>query len=270
MEMGMRFRESGFWLSYADSWYEMPSEAMQMFAGSTAPVDPKEMEQLLTDLEFDPVTWFQDLSVVGEEDLAGVKTVHMAGSPDLRKMFVDVFALMQNKKFLSLVDPTGTLASQMSPGFAPSPAEFEEVMAQLESMLQGLTIDLWVGCDDSQVRKMAVAAHVSPPPGEDPDGLLGIDISGSMWLDSINQPLAIEAPDSPLPFTELQKAITENPGPFGMFMDGLGTGGARFDSSTCRLRPGGCGRVGARLAFTRGSLAPGTVLSAKVSKLSHG
>lgn len=225
MEVGMRLKDNGLWLNYAGKWYEMPAGAMQEFAGSNIQIDGEKEQQLLEELGFAPVTWFQDLSVVGEEDLAGVNTIHMAGSPDLRKMLADVFGLLQNKEFLDYIDPTGEMPSGMMGSGLPSPAEFDEVMTMVESTLQGLTIDLWVGTDDNQMRKMAIQGHIAPPPGEDPDGLLGIDISGSMWLDSINQPLAIEAPDSPLPFTELEGAIMENPGPLGMLMGGSDFGG---------------------------------------------
>jgi hypothetical protein len=227
LEMGMRMQDSGFWVSYAGSWYEMPPEAMQAFAGSSTQVDPKEMERLLEDLAFDPLTWFKDLAAVGEESLDGVNTIHLAGSPDYVKMLSDVFELLRNEKFLHLIDPSGEMSSgMMGSGFPPSPAEIEVFGTEIDSMLQGLTIDFWVGTDDSMVRKIAVAGHIAPPPGEDPDGLLGIDINVSTWLDSINQPLAIEAPKSPLPFTELQSAIMEDPGPLGMLMNGFGFDGA--------------------------------------------
>lgn len=227
LEMGVRVQESGFWIGYAGKWYEMPPEAMQMFAGSRTQVDPKEMEQLLEDLGFDPLTWFKDLAVVGEESLDGVSTIHLAGSPDYMKMLADVFQLMRNDKFLRLIDPSGELTSgMMSSGFPPSPAETEQFGAEIESMLQGLTIDLWVGSEDSMVRKVAVTGHIAPPPGEDPDGFLGVDISASVWLDGINQPPVIEAPESPLPFTELEGAIMENPGPFGPLMGGFSEGSA--------------------------------------------
>lgn len=232
LEMGIRMQDTGFWLSYAGTWYEMPPEALQAFARSSTQVDPKEMEQLFEDLEFDPLTWFKDLALVGEESLDGVNTIHLAGSPDYMKILADVFELLRNEKFLHLIDPTGEMTSgMMGSGFPPSPAEIEQFGTEIDSMLQGLTIDLWVGSDDSMLRKIAVAGHIAPPAGEDPDGLLGIDISASMWLDSTNQPLAIEAPESPLPFTELEGAIMEDPGPLGMLMDGFGFGGAGFGES---------------------------------------
>jgi hypothetical protein len=227
LEMGVRMQDSGFWLSYAGSWYEMPPEAMQAFAGSNTQIDPKEMEQLLEDLGLDPLTWFKDLAAVGEESLDGVNTIHLAGSPDYVKMLADVFELLRNEKFLHLIDPTGQMTSgMMGSGFPPSPAEIEQFGTEIDSMLQGLTIEIWVGSDDYQVRKIAVEGNITPPLGEDPDGLLGIGISASMWLDSINQPLAIEAPKSPLPFTELQSAIMEDPGPLGMLMNGFGGAGS--------------------------------------------
>jgi hypothetical protein len=233
LEMGMRVKGSSAWLSYAGHWYEMPPEAMQMLASPSTRVDPKEMDQLLEDLGFDPLTWFKDLTVIGEEDLAGVNTIHLAASPDYTKMLTDVCELLRNEKFLHLLDPTGQMASgMMGSGFPPSPAEIEQFGTEIDSMLQGLTIDIWVGSDDSQVRRIAVEGHIAPPPGEDPDGLLGTDISGSMWLDSINQPLAIEAPSAPLPFTELEDAIVENPGPLGMLMNGFGSSGAGFEPET--------------------------------------
>jgi hypothetical protein len=223
LKMGMRMQDSGFWLSYAGSWYEMPPEAMQAFAGSSTQVDPKEMEELLENLGFDPLAWFKDLAPVGEESLDGMDTIHLAGSPDYVKMLSDVFELLRNEEFLHLIDPAGQMTSgMMGSGFPPSPAEIEEFGTEMDSMLQGLTIEFWVGTDDSMVRKMAIAGHIAPPPGEDPDGLLGIDINASVWLDSINQPPTIEAPESPLPFTELEGAIMENPGPLGMLMNGFG------------------------------------------------
>jgi hypothetical protein len=233
LDIGMKLAGDGFWLSYADQWYAMPPEAMQTLGDPTVQADSQDVEQLLGDLGLDPVTWFKDLRIVGEETLGGVATIHLTASPDMMKMVNDVFELMRSEEFLKLIDPTGSFTQGlMGSGFPPGADEIEQSRSMIEAMFQRTTVDLWVGKADSMPRKVTVVGHIVPPPGENAEGFKSMDFTASMWFEGINQPVTVEPPASSLPFMDLMNAIEKEPGIFQMFngaLGGSGYGGSQID-----------------------------------------
>ncbi len=229
MNMGMKLLEEKAWLRYLDQWYEAPAE-MTEFMGDPAAQETQvaELQKMLTDAGIDPMTWMKDLRLVGEESLDGVAVYHLAASPDMAKIMTDLITLMQSEQFMGLLDPTGSTSGLMGEGMGlPGTEELQEMQAQLTSMFQNLTADLWVAKDDSMLRKAAIAASMVPPAGEDAQGLNAINIAATMLFQTVNQPVTVDPPASALPWSEFEKAMQEGLGMFGgMFSGALGGTGA--------------------------------------------
>ena len=116
----------------------------------------------------------------------------------------------------------------------PGADELQEVQNQMTDMFKDFAIDVWIAKDTSLVHKVSVTAHIVPPAEEGMDmGMSAVDLAVTMSLRNINEPAAIAPPASALPYTDLEKALEENPemflGPFMGLMSGAiggyGTGG---------------------------------------------
>jgi hypothetical protein len=212
MDVGVKLIENKFWLSMLDQWYEAPAEMEQMMGQSfDQQTQLDEMKALLDELGVDPVTWFKDLRLVGKETLDGADVYHLSGSPDMAKMMTDVLGLMESEEFMGLVDPSGSITGSLGMGeLMPSADELQEMQTQLTEMFKEFTIDLWVGTDDSMLRKAAIDLKLMPPAGEETDGFNGIAMQASVSLDG-GDTVKVEPPASALPFSDLEKSMQENP-----------------------------------------------------------
>jgi len=236
MDVGLKAVDDKFWLSLLDQWYEAPAEMGQMMSqssGQQAQLD--ELKSLLDELAIDPVTWFKDLRIVGEETIDGEAVYHLAGTPDMTKMMTDLMTMMQSEKFMGLIDPTGSMGGSMANELMPSPEELGEIQTQLTEMFQDFTIELWVTADDSLLRKAAVSLQILPPAGEDTGGLNAVSMNASVSLADVDGAVKVQPPASSLPFSDLEKAMQEDPekflGPLMGLMGGLGGfGGAGLES----------------------------------------
>lgn len=230
LDMGMKVADDKAWFRFLDQWYEAPAE-MQELMGSSAEQDTQmaELQTMLSEAGIDPMTWMKDLRLVGEETLDGVAVYHLAASPDIGKMMTDLLALMQNEQFMGLLDPTGSSGGLMGAGMMPAPEELQQMEDQLASMFESLVADVWIGVEDSILRQATIEARMVPPAGEDADGLNAINLSATILLQGINQPITVEPPASALPWSEFEKALQENP---GLFMGGLMGGLGGIDSQT--------------------------------------
>jgi hypothetical protein len=229
MDLGLKLLGDKAWFRLLDQWYEAPAEMQQAF-GDSSGQEPKmaEIEQLMTELGVDPMTWMKDLRLAGEETIDGTAVFHLAGSPDITKIMTDVVQLLQSDEFMKLIDPTGSASGLMGEGsLVPSAADFQEMQTQLGAMFQDLSVDLWVGKDDSMPRKAAIGARIVPPAGEDTGGLNAIKVNATVSLRDLNQAVSVVAPATTKPWSEFEKAIQENPGLFmGLFGGAMGTAGA--------------------------------------------
>jgi hypothetical protein len=219
MNLGIRLLENNCWFCYGNQWYAAPEELLQaMDRGAAAQPDTAEVEQLLTNLGLDPVTWFDDPQIAGAEVIDGVAVVHLTGSPDMAKMIGDVFALMQNEQFMALVgSSSGMDAGQPM----PTAAELQEVRSMTADMFKDTTVDMWVGRDDYIPRKLVFSGQLAMPPEAASTGLEGMDLTATMSLQNINQVPLIERPFLPQPFEAFEKAMEQDTGLLGLLMQGL-------------------------------------------------
>lgn len=230
--LNFAFKGSGtsYWVRLNDQWYETPPEMMQDLGQSDQmQVKADEIMKLISDLGVDPVTWMKDMTLVGEEELDGVKTYHIKGTPDVAKMLTDVIGLMQSQEFMAMVNEAMDSAGGLGlDSIVPSPDELQEAQTTIGEVFKNLVVELWVGKDDSLPRKMALNAQIVPPAGEETQGLNGIGIAATVSFENVNKPVTVQAPDSPLPYADLEKALSENPeqflGPLSGLLQGMGMG----------------------------------------------
>lgn len=232
IDVGIKLIDDKMWICMLDQWYETPPDVeLSMAEAGFDEAQIQEMLTLVEELGVEPVTWFKDLTLVGEETVEGVAAYHLAGTPDMAKMMADVIGLMESEEFMDLIDPSGALTGSMGEGMAIIDAdELQEAQDQISGMFRDLRFDVWVAKDDNTLRKAAMAAHIVPPEGEDAAGMNAIDINMELLLTSVNEPVIVEPPASPLPYEQLEEAMMENPAMFmGPFMGLYGMGMGQSD-----------------------------------------
>jgi len=229
LNFGIKSTGSAAWVRINGQWYEMPPEVTEAMrqAGSNeeAVVKFDQLLRVMADLGIDPTAWMKDMTI-SDEKLDGVDTYHIKGTPDIVKIMTDVMALMQSQEFMDALGAVSEAAGASDIGgmISPSPDELQEMQGQLAQMLKDATVDLWIGKDDSLPRQVSFNAAIVPP-AEEAAGLDSITIEATMVMNSVNEAVSVDAPESPLPFAELERLLEEDPsqilGPLGGLLGGM-------------------------------------------------
>ncbi len=236
-QMGLKSIDKQVWISLLEQWYEGPPDIGEMMGESSFDeAKIAEIMNLVKELGVDPVTWLKDLRLVGEETLDGVAVYHLAGAPDVAKMMADVIGLMQSEEFMALIDPTGTMGDSAGTGelipSMPSADELQEMQSQIADVFKDFTVDLWIAKEGQALRKAAMVAHITPPTGEEAAGFNAMDLSVTVSLQQLNEPVTVQPPASALPYSELEKAMEENPEMFMGPLMGLSGAGLGYGDET--------------------------------------
>lgn len=221
MELGVKGLEDKFWVHILDQWYEAPAEMMEGVQLSHDQQQTEEILALMSELGVDPSAWLPDLQVA-EEELDGENVYRLTGHPDVTKIMTDVLGLMENEEFMNLVDPNASMTEASGANTLLSdPEEIQEIQQVMTEVFKDPELDLWITGEDYELRKAVVSGRLVPPP-EEAEGLEAIDLTATLLFDKYDQPVKVEAPTSFLPFSELEKAMQENPeqflGPFQSLM----------------------------------------------------
>ena len=188
IDAGVRLLDNKPYISFMGQWYDGPPEMQDQIGAVGAQTDPEAMRQLLTDLSIDPSTWLKNLQSVGKEDVNGVETTHLTGSPDMVKMITDVQTLMQSPEAQNLLNLGGSLGEDSGIDVSvPTAEELAQLQTMLDAMLKEATVDLWLAKEDNSMRKMSLDLRVVPPTEDDLAGSEALaDLSGlSEFLNSI-------------------------------------------------------------------------------------
>jgi hypothetical protein len=213
---GVRVVEEQLWVRLLGQWYELTEVMQESGYGADVgfwdePYDVEEFEGLIADLGIEPMEWLGEVTLVGKETLGETAVYHLTCTPDVALIMNDAFLLLQDREFMTTLDPTGDLLDLLGSDF-PTPAEFAEVEAMIPEMFQDLTVDIWGAKSDAIARKISAHVKVGPPPGEDTDGVESIEFTMTILLDDINRPVHVEAPEKYLPFSALEDFLGEGPG----------------------------------------------------------
>jgi hypothetical protein len=231
IDAGLRLVDGTPYILFGGQWYETDPAMMQSVADSGATADLGALKALLTNLSIDPSAWLKDLKEAGNEDIDGVKSVHLTGSPDLVKMITDVTALMQSPEGQNLLGSASSLGDTSGVSTSiPTAEELAQMQTELDAILQDSTVDLWLSKEDNSLRKLAINLKIVPSaadPSSDLGSSLGelstmfksLTLSASVTLAS-DPPPALAAPESPLPYADLQNALSSDAGLLGMLLGG--------------------------------------------------
>jgi hypothetical protein len=90
-----------------------------------------------------------------------------------------------------------------------------------------MTLDLWAGKSDSLLRQMSTYVNIVPPEDAQFDGLDSVELTLTVSLAGVNEPVEVTTPESVRPWSELQGFLggtsgSDLPMPF---MEGMGSGG---------------------------------------------
>jgi hypothetical protein len=157
----------------------------------------------LRSLGIDPVRWIRNPQRKGEERVAGVPTVRIAGTVDARRLLADVGRLL---------DRGGAGGGVLTP----------QMRARIAEAVKSSKVDVWTGAKDKLLRQIAVVvsfafdgAAQSPIPGLD-----GGRIALRARLDDVNgTPVQVGAPAGARPIERLTGR-----GGLSRFLSGVGAG----------------------------------------------
>jgi hypothetical protein len=155
----------------------------------------------LKTLGIDPRRWVKDVRNLGEEDVAGVRAIHLTAGIDVTRLLGDVDRVLRKAGGLGV---TGS-GSQLPAGLSP------QTRTKITRSIDTARVDIWTGKADHALRRLALDVHFDVPADLRPAGSSGQ--SGEIKLDlsiaNLNQPQPIAAPANPRPLSDLTAALQQ-------------------------------------------------------------
>jgi hypothetical protein len=243
MNVGIKALDGQAWISLGNKWYEAPPDMMgatDTTSDGGLDATMAQIQGLVTKISLDPIAWFKNQAPVKVEKIDGATVYHLSGSdPDWAKVVADIVKMSQDPAFTQLMGEAQALGEELPvDAEMPTAEELQQVQSLLEALIDELQIDLWVQQDNSRLRKATFSARMTAPSEEDLAALEGMDVSASDFegLNSVtmsgtinlnpDEAVKVSAPDSPLPYADLETDIMEDPsmlGPLGtMLMGAMG------------------------------------------------
>jgi len=145
-----------------------------------------------------PRAWLKDARTVGEEDVEGTKTRHVAATIDVAKFLDDLDGLLGKAGSLG----AGAGAS------VPSGISAETKRTIVEAVTKA-SFDVWSGAKDGTLRRLAIdiVFDVREAAREKVGGLESGKLTLDVTIADLNKSQDISAPPNPEPFTELTKKL---------------------------------------------------------------
>jgi hypothetical protein len=153
-------------------------------------------------LGVDPRTWVSDPQIEGEEEVDGVKTLHLTGA-------VSVANMVQN---LNQAAQKAAAA-----GDQEAPVLSEQQMSEIESVVQDPTFDLYTGADDGKIRRLSASVSFQVPESDRASlgGLTGGRVTFELTFSNVGEAVDIQAPENPAPIKDLGTQIQALTGGLG-------------------------------------------------------
>lgn len=159
-------------------------------------------DKTLKDFGIDPNNWVTNAEDEGTEEVNGVETQHVSAGVDIERMLTDL-----NKTAEQAGAMSGGETQQITP----------EQVEQIKQVVKEPTIDVYVGNDDSKLRRLRVVINFEIPEEQRSQfqGASGGTFEFSLDLAEVGEEQTIEAPADARPLSELQGQL-----------GGLGGGGS--------------------------------------------
>ncbi len=185
------------YLTFAERAYALPDGAFGALGAGKAGTGLS-----LGALGIDPRRWLRDPRREGEEDVGGVRTIHLAAGVDVTRLLADVDRLLAKADSSGVTGATG----------AQVPAALDAATRRtIERSIRSATVDVWTGREDHTLRRIAVDVRFDVPADERARG--SAPQTGRVRFDlafaDLNREQAIGAPAHPRPVSELASAMRQ-------------------------------------------------------------
>ena len=203
-------------VKFQDIYYEQPRAQVAKANASIA--QNKSKRGSLRGLGLDPRTWLAEAKDVGEDDIAGVKTRHIAGK-------LDVESVMRNLN--EFVRKSGKTLGQTTGQTPPRPLSTKDIQ-MIADVVHDPTFNVYVGKDDDIIRRLSGKLDFDVP--ESARASLGGIQSGSIEFKvefaKVNGDQQIEAPAHARSLSALTRSLGGSSA-----LPGIATGGGSGTSS---------------------------------------
>lgn len=213
LTIGAVFAQGGGYLSLEGQAFDLGKDTYNAFkkgyekakqeaaASSSAPANTSS----LSALGVEPIRWLSDPKKVGEEDVAGTPTVHLASGVDVPKLLTDISTLLGKAKSVtsSAAAATGTdVPTQLS-------AEQRDLIAK---SVKSAKVDIWTGTSDHTLRKVAVAIEVDVPEDlkDQANGMTTGHVNLTFSIAQLNQKQKILKPADVKPIAQLRSVLQQS------------------------------------------------------------
>lgn len=203
LAIGLRMDGDQIWVQFMDKWYVVDQTMLQGMTGaspSPSATDGKLTDQI-AELGFDPAKWVSEWTLVGEETLNGADVYHLTATIDIEQIATDL---------------SGSLGSLGAvSGEAADPEDVKQAIRVFRSGLKEVSLDEYVLKDTFYLAKAEAKgtfdmSRLAEADREGAQGIDSVDFSGTIGLSNFDEPVTVEAPANPLPFTDLMNAIMQS------------------------------------------------------------
>lgn len=209
-DLGMRMDGDVVYVQFMGTWYEIPKDMAQGMTGaSPAPDETQKLTDAYKQLGIDPNTWASEYTLVGEEDVNGVATYHIAVTVDMEKIAADLSKLAGSASGLGSI--VGGQAG------TTDPEELQKTLDMLKAAVKDVKVDYWIGKDDKYMYKLDASGmlDVAALPEEErqgAEGLESMDFSMTMTMSDYNKDFTVEKPADAKPFDQLFNDLMQSGG----------------------------------------------------------
>jgi hypothetical protein len=183
-------------VKFGDVYYEQPASEVRQ---ANEAIGRNSEQGSLRSLGLDPRSWLAEAEERGEERVAGVDTVHVAGTLDVKAFLEDLN---------DFVKRSGGALGGATGEDAPAPLS-RETIEKAGEVVKDPTFDLYAGKNDDAIRRISGRLEFTVPE-EDRATLSGLEsgtIEFSVEFADVNGDQKIEAPARSRPLSELRRSL---------------------------------------------------------------
>jgi hypothetical protein len=184
-------------VKFQDIYYEQP--ASQVAKANRSIAQQKGKRGSLRGLGLDPRTWLAEAKDVGEEEIAGVKTRHIAGK-------LDVESVMRNLN--EFVQKSGKALGGATGQTPPQPLSTQDIQ-MVADVVHDPTFNVYVGEDDDIIRRLSGKIEFDVPEAsrQSLGGIQSGSIEFKVEFSDVNGDQQIEAPAHARSLSSLTRSL---------------------------------------------------------------
>ena len=203
-------------VKFQGSFYELPRD--QVVEANRAFEGDRTQRNRVGGLGVSPRSWIASAKDEGEEEVAGVKTKHLSGQLDVRRVVADL------NRFVARAGKTLGAGAAVPRPLPPS------VLEKISQVVRNPTFDVYVGSDDNRIRRLSANVQLEVPETDRRQvrGIEGGTLELTLEFRDVGGDRRIVAPARSRPLSDLTKQLG---GAGALGLGGLGgAGGGQGDS----------------------------------------